>query len=183
VNCNRLIDAEKAHHPISRLARVLGVARAGSYALAVLRRQTPRPGFEPADVCACRDQPRAARVLWSCSRQAETLLGWHRRLGAGAWTYPHRGTGRPPLDQELQQLIVRLARGEPALGLSAHQGRAAPAWYGVSATAICTTLRRHGLDPTRQPTATTWLVFLRQQAAGMVACDFFTVATVWLRRL
>jgi putative transposase len=53
----------------------------------------------------------------------------------------------------------------------------------VSATAIRTTLRRHGLDPTPRPTATTWRAFLRQQAAGIVACDFFTVDTVWLRRL
>jgi putative transposase len=32
VSCYRLIDAEKAHHSVSRLARVLGVARAGYYA-------------------------------------------------------------------------------------------------------------------------------------------------------
>jgi putative transposase len=53
----------------------------------------------------------------------------------------------------------------------------------VSATAIRTTLRRHGLDPTPRPGATTWRAFLRQQAAGIVACDFFTVDTVWLQRL
>jgi putative transposase len=53
----------------------------------------------------------------------------------------------------------------------------------VSATAIRTTLRRHGLDPAPRRTATTWRAFLRQQAAGIVACDCFTVDTVWLRRL
>jgi putative transposase len=34
VSCYRLIDQEKAHHGVSRLARVLGVARAGYYAWA-----------------------------------------------------------------------------------------------------------------------------------------------------
>jgi len=46
-----------------------------------------------------------------------------------------------------------------------------------------TTLRRHGLDPTPRPAATSWRAFLRQQAAGILACDFFTVDTVWLQRL
>jgi hypothetical protein len=49
----------------------------------------------------------------------------------------------------------------------------------VSATAVRTTLRRHGMGPT----PTTWRAFLRQQAAGILACDFFTVDTIWLRRL
>jgi hypothetical protein len=55
---------------------------------------------------------------WAASRAAEiglvgffvrpdTLLGWHRRLVVGAWTYPHRRPGRPALDEDLQQLIVR----------------------------------------------------------------------------
>jgi putative transposase len=53
----------------------------------------------------------------------------------------------------------------------------------VSATAIRATLRRHGLDPAPRPASTTWRAFLRQQAAEIVACDFFTVDTVWLQRL
>jgi putative transposase len=44
-------------------------------------------------------------------------------------------------------------------------------------------LRRHGLDPAPRRADTTGRAFLRQQAAGIVACDFFTVDTVWLRRL
>ena len=53
----------------------------------------------------------------------------------------------------------------------------------VSATAIRTTLRRHGMDPAPRPSATAWRAFLRQQVSGIIACDFFTVDTIWLRRL
>jgi putative transposase len=48
---------------------------------------------------------------------------------------------------------------------------------------IRTMLRRHGLDPAPRRADTTWRAFLRQQAAGIVACDFFTVDTIWLHRL
>jgi hypothetical protein len=53
----------------------------------------------------------------------------------------------------------------------------------VSATAVRSVLRRHGLGPAPPRVAVTWRAFLRQQAAGIMACDFFTVDTVWLRRL
>jgi putative transposase len=86
--------------------------------LAVLRRQISRTRFEPADRAVLAAISRALpRARWSCFFvRPETLLRWHRRLVTGAWTYPHRGTGRPPLDQELQQLIVRLARENPRWG-------------------------------------------------------------------
>jgi transposase InsO family protein len=124
------------------------------------------------------------RSRWSCFLvKPETLLGWHRRLVAGSWTYPHRGPGRPPLGQELQQLIVRLARENLRWGYQRIQGELLHLGVRVSATAIRTTLRRHGLDPAPRRAATTWRAFLRHQAVGIVACDFFTVDTVWLRRL
>jgi hypothetical protein len=74
-------------------------------------------------------------------------------------------------------------QGNPRWGYQRIQGELLRLGVRVSATAIRTTLRRHGLDPAPRPPATTWRAFLRQQAAGIVACDFFTVDTVWLRRL
>jgi transposase InsO family protein len=151
----------------------------------VLRRQTPRPRLEPADRALLAAVSRALpRARWSCFFvKPETLLRWHRRLVAGAWTYPRRGPGRPPLDEEVQQLIVRLARENPRWGYQRIRGAVLRLGVQVSASAIRTTLRRHGLDPVPRRTTTTWRAFLRQQAAGIVACDFFTVDTISLRRL
>jgi hypothetical protein len=69
------------------------------------------------------------------------------------------------------------------VGLPAHPRRAATARYPGLCFRIRVTLRRHDLDPAPRRTGTSWRAFLRQQAAGIVACDFFTVDTIWLRRL
>jgi putative transposase len=151
--------------------------------LTVLRRQVPRLRLEPADrallAAVSRMLPRAR---WSCFLVTpQTLLRWHRRLVAAAWTYPSRG--RPALDSDIQQLIVRLAKENPRWGYQRIKGELLRLGVQVSATAIRTTLRRHRLDPAPRRASTTWRAFLCQQAAGIVACDFFTVDTVWLRRL
>jgi hypothetical protein len=139
--------------------------------LVVLRRQTPRPKLEPADRALLAAVSRVLpRSRWSCFLvRPETLLRWHRRLVAGAWTYPHRPTGRPALNPEVQQLIVRLARENPTWGYQRIKGELQRLRIWVSATAVRTTLRRHGLDPAPRRMATTWRVFLRRQAAGIVA--------------
>jgi transposase len=153
--------------------------------LTVLRRQTSRPKLEPTDRALLAAISRVLpRARWSCFFvRPETLLRWHRRLVAGAWTYPHHQTGRPPLEEEAQQLIIRLARENPRWGYQRIQGELQQLGVRVSATTIRTTLRRHGLDPAPRRVATTWRAFLRKQAAGIMACDFFTVDTIWLHRL
>jgi hypothetical protein len=113
----------------------------------------------------------------------ETLLRWHRRLLAGAWTHPASGQGRPPLHHDVQQVIIRLARGKPRWGYQRTQGELQHFGIRVSVTAIRATLRRHRLDPAPRRATTTWRAFLRQQAADIVACDFFAFDTIWLRRL
>jgi hypothetical protein len=111
------------------------------------------------------------------------VLRWHRRLVAGARTYPHRHSGRPSLDHDIQQLIVRFAAENPRWGYQRIKGELLRLGVRVSATAIRTILCRDGFDPAPRGTTTTWQAFLRQQAAGIVACDFFTVDTIWRRRL
>jgi hypothetical protein len=75
------------------------------------------------------------RSVWSCFLvKPDTLLGWHRRLVAGAWTYPQRHTGRPRLDQGVQLLIVRLATEHPRWGYQRIQGELLHLDIGVSAT-------------------------------------------------
>ena len=76
-----------------------------------------------------------------------------------------------------------LAKENPTWGYQRIKGELQRLGVQVSATAIRTTLRRHGLEPAPRRASGGWQVFLRQQAAGIVACDFFTVDTVWLRRL
>src|SRR5918999_5491439 len=53
----------------------------------------------------------------------------------------------------------------------------------LSASTIKKLLRVHGLSPAPRRPDVTWVAFLRQQAAGLLACDFFTVETVFLQRL
>jgi hypothetical protein len=98
--------------------------------LAVLRRQVPRPRLEPADQALLAAVSRALpRARWSCFLvRPETLMRWHRRQVARAWTYPHRQTGRPPLDQDVQQADRPAGPGELPLGLPAHPRRAAASW-------------------------------------------------------
>jgi hypothetical protein len=54
-------------------------------------------------------------------------------------------------------------------------------WAG--ATTIRSLLRQAGLGPAPRRIGPSWAEFLRAQADGIVACDFFTVETVWLRTL
>src|SRR5207248_1511855 len=53
----------------------------------------------------------------------------------------------------------------------------------VGATTIRSVLRRAGLGPAPRRGGPSWTEFLRAQAHGITACDFFTVETVWLRTL
>src|SRR5256885_22906 len=64
------------------------------------------------------------RRAWSAfSVSAKTVRRGHRRLVARRWTYERHGLGRPSLDGELQELIMRLAREKPLIERTARYPR------------------------------------------------------------
>jgi putative transposase len=126
-----------------------------------------------------------SRVLPRRSWQAfpvtpEALLRWHRRIIARHWTYPHRRPGRPPLGPEVRELILRLARENCHWGYVRIVGELRKLGISVSATLVRNVLARSGIQPAPRRDQLSWRSFLRQQAETVLACDFFTVDTVWL---
>ena len=153
--------------------------------VAVLRRQVARPALRPADRAVLAG---LSRVLSSARRgrffvQPETLLRWHRDLVRRKWTYPHRRPGRPALPAGTVSLVLRLAQENPTWGYRRIHGELATMGVRLAPSSVWAILRRHGIEPTPRRSGPTWSEFLRAQATTMLACDFFTVDTVLLRRL
>lgn len=99
------------------------------------------------------------------------------------WTYARRHPGRPGIATELCQLVLRLASENPTWGYRRIQGERAGLGVSVAPSTVWAILRRHGVEPAPRRAGLSWREFLRRQAAGIIACDFLTVDTVWLKRL
>jgi hypothetical protein len=154
--------------------------------LSVLRRQVRRPQFTPRDRLLLAALSRVLpRRLWQAFLvRPETLLRWHRRLVAKHWTYPHRCPGRPRINREVRDLVLRLARENSSWGYLRIVGELRKLGLDVSATLVRNILRSAGIPPAPQRgQQLDWCSFLRQHAAATLACDFFSVDTVLLRRL
>jgi transposase InsO family protein len=79
-------------------------------------------------------------------------------------------------------LVSRLARENPCWGHRRISGELAKLGFRVSPTSIRRLLARAGLERAPRRSGPGWREFLRAQAASIVACDFFTVESVFLRR-
>ncbi|SQE00690.1 Integrase catalytic region [Parafrankia sp. Ea1.12] len=153
--------------------------------VAVLRRQVHRPALEPKDRVILAALPRLLpRARWdSFFVTPATVLRWHRDLLARKWTYPRKSPGRPPVRREIRELVLRLARENPTWGHRRIQGELLGLGYPVGVATIWRIPHRAGVDPTPRRADTSWRTFLRAQASGILACDFFTVDTVFLQRI
>jgi putative transposase len=153
--------------------------------LAILRRRSGRPHLSRVDrallAALSRSLPRPAWTSFPV--KPETLLAWHRQLVARRWTFPHKTPGRPPLEQSLRTLILRLARENPHWGYRRIVGELKGLGVAVSPTSVRKVLLAAGLRPAPERARSSWRAFLRQQAASALACDFLTVETAFLQRI
>jgi putative transposase len=151
--------------------------------LAVLQRHHPHPRFAPDDRAIFTAMSRVVRRdPWAIFLvKPDTIVHWHRRLVAQHWTYPHR-PGRPTTTLETRRTILRFARENPTWGYRRIHGELTQLGIHIAASTVWTILKQAGIDPAPGRNSQSWTAFLRPQAAGLVACDFFIVDTVMLRR-
>jgi putative transposase len=145
--------------------------------LAAFKHRHPRPRLPHP----CRLFWVALSRLWPRWRDVllvvkpETVVGWHRWAFRRFWTWRsrHRQTGRPPISNEVRDLVKRMA--------TANQGWGAPRIHGELLKLGITISEREvsRLMPprTRQPSSQTWRTFLDNHVGSLASIDFFTVPT------
>jgi putative transposase len=79
-------------------------------------------------------------------------------------------------------MVLRFARENPTWGYRRIHGELTQLGIHIAASTVWAILKNADIDPAPGRSSDSWTTFVRSQAAGIVACDFFTVDTVMLRR-
>ncbi len=117
--------------------------------------------------------------------QPETVLRWHRELVRKKWTrkLKHK-RGRPRISQETEDLIVQLAQENVCWGYGKIEGELLKLGITVSQTSIRNILNKNGIVPAPVRNGSIgWRHLMNHYKAQILACDFFTIETVWLKTL
>jgi transposase InsO family protein len=113
-------------------------------------------------------------------------LKWHRELVRRKWSFKKKPPlGRPPIAPDIEALLLRLARENPIWGYGKLEGELGKLGYDIGRSTIRDVLKRRHIPPApeRSKQGSNWHTFLAHYKHEMLACDFFTVETAWLKTL
>ena len=114
----------------------------------------------------------------------DTLLRWHRTLVAQKWDHSAKRQnqpGRPPVSDEIKQLVVRMAKENPSWGYDRIQGALANLGHNISDQTVGNILKAHGIEPApERKHQTSWKTFLAAHWDVLGSIDFTTVE-VWTK--
>ncbi len=116
----------------------------------------------------------------------DTIRGWYRRLVARKFdgSKSRRYPGRPRIDNEIEQLVVRMAKENSDWGYDRIVGAMANLGYTLSDQTVGNILLRHDIPPApERKRTTTWTDFTRAHMSVLAGTDFFTVEVLTLRGL
>jgi hypothetical protein len=116
----------------------------------------------------------------------DTILAWYQRLVARKFdgSKERRSPGRPRIDREVEELIVRMAEENRSWGYDRIVGALANLGHEVSDQTVGNVLQRHALPPAPERKHTTsWAEFIRAHLAVLAGTDFFTAEVLTLRGL
>ncbi|HWS39157.1 MAG TPA: integrase core domain-containing protein [Actinoplanes sp.] len=111
----------------------------------------------------------------------ETVLRWHRDLVARR-SRPCRA-GRPRTLRSIRVLVLRLALENSGWGYRRIHGELLTLGVKVAASRVWDTPQDSEIDSAPERTNSTWATFLRSQAQGLIAADFFGTVTLTGARL
>jgi putative transposase len=105
-----------------------------------------------------------------------TILRWHRDIVRRRWArVSHRGgSGRPPVRRNVRSVVLRLARENESWGYRRIHGELAGLGIKVAPSTVWQILKSAGIDPAPRRDGPGRAEFLRSQAPGILALDFFT---------
>ena len=113
----------------------------------------------------------------------DTLLRWYRDLVAEKWTFKsERKKGRPRIDHDVEQLVLRMLEENPQWGSDRVVGALSNLGIRITDTTVDNIRKRNGLDPApKRSTKINWDTFLKAHWEGLLAADFFTTEVLCLR--